>query len=224
LDRGSVAAAGDDPSVVREQAAKRREEHEIEFGRIVAFSDGVFSIAITLLVLNLTVGKGLTTSQLTSELFDLWDNLLAFAISFAVIGRFWVVHHRFFSEVDAFDGRLLGLNLLYLATVVLIPFSSEVLGEYGGQTPSVVLYSLNLAAVVLVGLWMGVDARRRGLTSIDDEAHRETRIRSTYIAGIFMLSIPLAFVVPRAAAYLWFLLFLDPSARLARRATSEAEP
>jgi uncharacterized membrane protein len=210
--------------VAREQAVKRREENEIEFGRIVAFSDGVFSIAITLLVLNLTVSKGLSSADLTNELFDLWDNLLAFAISFAVIGRFWIVHHRFFAEVHSFDGRLLGLNLLYLASIVLIPFSSEVLGEYGGQTPSVVLYSVNLAAVVLVGLGMGVDARRRGLTSIDDEAHRETQIRSTYIAAIFMLSVPLAFVIPRAAAYLWFLLFLDPSSRLARRATSGPEP
>lgn len=210
--------------VARAEAAKRREEHGIEFGRIVAFSDGVFSIAITLLVLNLTVDKGLTTSQLTTELLDNWDDLLAFALSFAVIGRFWVVHHRFFAEVDAFDGRLLGLNLLYLASVVLIPFSSEVLGEYGGETPSVVLYSVNLAAVVLVGLWMGVDARRRGLTSIDDETHRESRLRSAYIAGVFMLSIPLAFVVPRAAAYLWFLLFLDPSKHLARRTTPGAEP
>ena len=203
---------------------KRREENEIEFGRIVAFSDGVFSIAITLLVLNLTVAKGLPSSELTSELFDLWDDLLAFALSFAVIGRFWVVHHRFFAEVDAFDGRLLGLNLLYLAAIVLIPFSSEVLGEYGGETPSVVLYSVNLAAVVLIGLFMGVDARRRGLTSIDDESHRESRLRSTYIAAVFLLSIPLAFVLPRAAAYLWLLLFIDPSKRLRRRPTSGARP
>jgi uncharacterized membrane protein len=209
--------------VAREQAAKRREGNEIEFGRIVAFSDGVFSIAITLLVLNLGIEKGLTSSGVTSELLDQWDNLLAFAISFAVIGRFWVVHHRFFAEIDAFDGRLLGLNLLYLASVVLIPFSSEVLGEYGGETPAVVLYSVNLAIVVLVGLWMGVDARRRGLTSMDDETHRESRIRSTYIAAVFLLSIPLAFVIPRAAAYLWFLLFLDPSRRLAKRPTSGAE-
>jgi uncharacterized membrane protein len=221
---GSVAAGGDHQPVARERTAKRREENEIEFGRIVAFSDGVFSIAITLLVLNLGIKTGLTSSEVTSELLDQWDNLLAFGLSFAVIGRFWVVHHRFFAEVDAFDGRLLGLNLVYLASVVLIPFSSEVLGEYGGETPSVVLYSVNLAAVVLIGLWMGVDARRRGLTSTDDETHRETRVRGTYIAGVFLLSIPLAFVVPRAAAYLWFLLFLDPSRHLVRRATSGAEP
>ncbi|MGN6586185.1 MAG: TMEM175 family protein [Solirubrobacterales bacterium] len=205
--------------MARGEAAKRREGNEIEFGRIVAFSDGVFAIAITLLVLGMGIPKHLGGGELTDALFDQWDNLLAFAISFAVIGRFWVVHHRFFAEVEAFDGRLLGLNLLYLACIVLIPFSSEVLGEYGSETPSVVLYSVNLAAVVLVGLWMGVDARRRGLTSIDDETHRETQIRSTYIAGIFLLSVPLAFVAPRAAAYLWLLLFLDPSPRLARGAS-----
>jgi len=204
--------------VARERAAKRREGNEIEFGRIVAFSDGVFAIAITLLVLGLGIEKGLSGGELADALFDQWDNLLAFAISFAVIGRFWVVHHRFFAEVDAFDGRLLGLNLLYLASIVLIPFSSEVLGEYGGETPAVVLYSVNLAAVVLVGLWMGVDARRRGLTSIDDETHRETRIRSAYIAGVFLISVPLAFLAPRAAPYLWLLLFIDPSTRIASRA------
>lgn len=204
--------------------AKERAGNEIEFSRIVAFSDGVFAIAITLLVLNLTIDKGLSGSKLTEELLNNWDNLVAYAISFAVIGRFWIVHHRFFSEVKAFDGRLLGLNLFYLGWVVLIPFSSQVLGDYGGETPSVVVYSVNLSAVVLVGLWMNVDARRRGLTTIDDETHRESRVRSSYIAAIFLLSIPLGFVAPRAAPYLWLLLFLDPSRRLASRSTSAAEP
>jgi heme exporter protein D len=64
----------------------------------------------------------------------------------------------------------------------------QVLGDYGGETPSVVVYSVNLAAVVLVGLWMSVDARRRGLTAIADETHRESRVRSSYIAGIFLSS------------------------------------
>lgn len=208
--------------MARERVAKRREGNEVEFSRIVAFSDGVFAIAITLLVLNLTIEKGFSGSKLTEELLNNWDNLVAYGISFAVIGRFWIVHHRFFSEVRAFDGRLLGLNLFYLAWIVLIPFSSQVLGDYGGETPSVVLYSVNLAAVVLTGLWMNVDARRHGLTAIDDETHRENRVRSAYIAGIFLLSIPLGFVVPRAAPYLWLLLFLDPSASLATRIANRA--
>jgi uncharacterized membrane protein len=202
--------------MARELAAKRRNENEIEFGRIVAFSDGVFAIAITLLVLNLGIDKGLTEGQIDDALWAQREDFLAYAISFAVIGRFWLVHHRFFAEVEAFDGRLLGLNLVYLGFVVLIPFSSELLGEYGGETTAVVFYSANLA-VVLLGLLMGADARRRGLTSTDDRTHRENRVRSAYIAGIFLLSIPLAYLAPAIAPYFWLVLFIDPSRRLAGR-------
>jgi uncharacterized membrane protein len=197
--------------------AKRRTENEIEFGRIVAFSDGVFAIAITLLVLNLNVETGLTEGQIDNALWAQREFFVAYAISFAVIGRFWLVHHRFFSEVEAFDGRLLALNLAYLGFIVLIPFSSELLGEYGGKTTALVFYSANLAIVVLLGLLMSADARRRGLTSIDDRTHRENRVRSAYIAGIFLLSIPLAYVAPAIAPYFWLVLFVDPSRRLARR-------
>jgi uncharacterized membrane protein len=210
--------------VASERTVRRREENEIEFGRIVAFSDGVFSIAITLLVLNLGIDKGLTEGQIDNALWDQREDLFAYAISFAVIGRFWVVHHRFFAEVEAFDGRLIGLNLLYLGWIVLIPFSSEVLGEYAGKTPAVALYSANLAIVVLVGLLMGADARRRGLTKTDDRTHRESQIRSAYIAGVFLLSVPLAFLAPSVAPYLWLVLFVDPSARLAARGVSRDGP
>lgn len=206
-----------------EAAAKQREQNEVEFGRIVSFSDGVFSIAITLLVLNIGIEKGFTEGQIDNALWDQRDLFFAYAISFAVIGRFWLVHHRFFSEVRAFDGRLISLNLVYLGAIVLIPFSSELLGEYGGTTTAVVFYSLNLATVVLLGLLMHVDARRRGLTRIDDRSHRETQFRSTYIAGIFLLSIPVAYLAPDIAPYLWLVLFVDPSSRLARRSGVDGE-
>jgi uncharacterized membrane protein len=203
--------------VAAEAAAKQRRENQVEFGRIVAFSDGVFAIAITLLVLNLGIDKGLTEGQIDNALWDQREDFLAYAISFAVIGRFWLVHHRFFSEVEAFDGRLIGLNLVYLGFIVLIPFSSELLGEYGGKTTAVIFYSVNLAIVVLLGLLMGADARRRGLTSTDDRTHRENRVRSAYIAGIFLLSIPLAYLAPAIAPYFWLVLFIDPSRRLVGR-------
>lgn len=207
--------------MTREQTAKRREDNETEFARIVAFSDGVFSIAITLLVLNLGIDAHLTSSHdITQALLDQRENLLAYAISFAVIGRFWLVHHRFFGEVTAFDGRLIGLNMFYLAWIVLIPFSSEVLGEYGGETPSIVLYAVNLSAVVLIGLWMTADARRAGLTSIDDTTHRESWIRSAYIAGVFLLSIPVALIDPHISPYMWLVLFLDPTRRIVSRGSS----
>src|SRR4051794_10699289 len=92
--------------------ARHRNEAEVEFNRIVAFSDGVFAIAITLLVLGLTVPSGV--QNLTETLLDNEGDFLAYAISFAVLGRYWLAHHRFFSALERFDGVLMALKLFYL--------------------------------------------------------------------------------------------------------------
>jgi uncharacterized membrane protein len=195
--------------VARERIAKKREGHEVEFSRIVAFSDGVFSIAITLLVLELKLPQHLGDGEIWHALGEQREKFLAYGISFAVIARFWVVHHSFFSEVKAFDSRLIGLNMLYLAFVVLIPFSSQVLGEYGGTLPAVVVYSVNLAAVILVGQWMRWDARRADLTTTDAETAREDFITSIFIAAVFLLSIVVALFDASIAPYIWLALFFE---------------
>ncbi|HEX3238815.1 MAG TPA: TMEM175 family protein [Solirubrobacterales bacterium] len=200
----------------RERDVKRREGNEIEFSRIVAFSDGVFAVAITLLALNLSIDADVPKSEVADAIWDQRENFLAYGISFAVIGRFWLVHHRFFGEVKAFDQRLISLNLLYLGFIVLIPFSSQVLGDFGGETASVVVYAANLSAVVLIGQWMVADARSGGLTTIDTQSHRENRIRSAYIAAVFLASIPVAFVAPSLAPLMWLVLFFDPAERIVR--------
>jgi len=199
---------------------KRRDGNEIEFSRIVAFSDGVFAIAITLLVLNLSIGTDVPHDEVAEAIWDQRANFLAYAISFAVIGRFWLVHHHFFGEVRAFNNRLLWLNILYLGFIVLIPFSSEVLGEYGGETPSVIVYAVNLAACVLIGWWMMGDAHRAGLTSADASTRRENLVRSTFICTVFLASIPVAFIAPNYAPLLWLALFFDPTDRIVE-ATAE---
>ncbi len=202
--------------MAKERKTKRREGNEIEFSRIVAFSDGVFAIAITLLVLAINIPDHLQDESLSSALWGQRQDLLAYGLSFAVIGRFWVVHHRFFSEVIGFDNRLLALNIFYLAWIVLIPFSSEVLGDHGGETAAVILYAANLSGVVLTGMWMAADARRAGLTAIDAATHHEQRYRSLYIAAVFLASIPVAFLAPGIASLMWLALFFDPAPRFAR--------
>src|ERR1700742_645491 len=163
MDRGRTVVPSRPPSMMpgmaRPRDARRREENEVEFSRIVAFSDSVFAIAITLLVLTLTVPEHLHHGEsLTDALWDLRHALLAYAISFAVIGRYWVNHHRFFSSVTGFDGRLLGINIFYLSWVVLLPFSTDVIGSHGGEAAAVILYAINLVGVSMVGLWMALDA------------------------------------------------------------------
>lgn len=195
--------------MARERVAKKREEHEVEFSRIVAFSDGVFSIAITLLVLGLELPQQLADSHVWNAIWDQREQFLAYGISFAVIARFWLVHHSFFSEVKAFDSRLIGLNMLYLAWIVLIPFSSQVLGEHGGTVAAVIVYSVNLAVVVLVGQWMAWDARRSGLATADAQTERESLVRSLFIAGVFLVSIVIALFDASIAPYVWLLLFFE---------------
>src|SRR5918994_1049127 len=142
-------------------AARHREEAGVEFSRIVAFSDGVFAIAITLLVLALDVPEH--ANDLTRVLENQEGDLFAYALSFAVLGRWWLGHHRFFGSLERFDGPLMGLNLFYLAWIALVPFSSEVLGDYGDETAGVVLYAANMAGVALAFSAQIVYADRRGL-------------------------------------------------------------
>jgi uncharacterized membrane protein len=217
LRRGSVESAIDDPRVSRIATARRREDNETEFSRIVAFSDGVFAIAITLLVLNLDIPAHIHGEDLANAIWDQHENLFAYALSFAVIGRFWVVHHRFFSDVIGFDGRLIGLNLFYLSWIVLIPFSSQVLGEHGGQAAAVVLYAVNLSGVTLVGILMASDARRAGLVRTDPVEEKVLRRRSWLTASVFLATIPVAIFAPGIAPFIWLALFLDPASRLYRR-------
>jgi uncharacterized membrane protein len=184
----------------------------VETNRVEAFSDGVFAIAITLLVLNLGVHGHIEDGELGAALWDQHQDLFAYALSFAVIGRFWIVHHRFFGEVTGFDSRLIWLNLFYLAWIVLIPFSSQILGDYGGTTAAEVLYAGNLVGVVLSGTLLFADAQRAGLSRTVPEEAREGRRHALWIALVFAASIPIAFVSPGLAPYCWLILFLVPVA------------
>ncbi len=203
--------------------SQRREENEVEFARIVAFSDGVFAIAITLLVLGLSVPEHLHGQNLGDVLWDQHENFLAYGLSFAVIGRFWLNHHRFFSEVTGFDGRLLALNLFYLAWIGLIPFSSSVLGDHGSSSAAVILYAANLAAVMLVGVLLVTDARRAGLAKAETEETAEFRRRSLIVAVVFLVSIPIAFVSVGLAEIVWTYLFFEPLIRRRLRGRRKRE-
>jgi uncharacterized membrane protein len=101
---------------------------------------------------------------------------------------------------------------------VLIPFSSQVLGDYGGTTAAEVLYAANLVGVVLSGTLLFADAQRAGLTRTEAEEAREGRRHALWIALVFAASIPVAFANPDLAPYCWLVLFIVPMAgRLARR-------
>lgn len=200
----SVRVAAGEP--VQARSARDRAGSEIEFSRVVAFSDGVFAIAITLLVLALEIPRGV--SDLGQAISDRGDEFFAYGLSFAVIGSHWIAHHRFFGNLARFDGPLMVLNLVYLAFVALIPFSSSVLGSYAGESTAVITYAINMIAVSVVFSAQNVYAYRADLLDESAEARREGPLvaESFVIPGIFAASIPLAIVSPDNTPYLWLLM------------------
>ena len=188
--------------------------------RVVAFTDGVFAIAITLLVLNLEL-PDVRDGQLPHELGRQWPELLAYFLSFAVVGRFWLIHHRVFEAVGSFDARLMSLNLAYLCFVVLVPFTSEILGEYGDTSIGAMLYAAVLGIAALLN-WLMIRHVVRG-GQVRDDAREETARYAgrgwLTIPAVFLLSVPVALISPYLAEGMWAgLLFGRPILR--RRVTA----
>ena len=188
---------------------RHREEADVEFGRIVAFSDGVFAIAITLLVLNLEIPQ---TPQELSDLFsESSGDFFAYAISFAVLGRFWVLHHNFFSGVERFDRRLMTINLVYLAWVTVTPFATGVFGELTDEPEAIAIYAGAIAALSATGALMRIYALRAGLM-YEEAAKREPYgLWSPWrfaIPLVFLTSIPVAYLSPNLAPLVWLGSFL----------------
>jgi uncharacterized membrane protein len=119
----------------------------VDSGRLEAFSDGVFAVAITLLALNLAIG-GPSHVTLAAKLADHWPAFVAYAVSFATIGIIWVNHHMLFKSISEIDRTLLFVNLLLLFFVVSIPFATDTIAAY--------LRAANGDAHVAAALYQGV--------------------------------------------------------------------
>jgi uncharacterized membrane protein len=191
---------------------RHRDEWGIEFSRIVAFSDGVFAIAITLLALAIEVPEKIPADNTVTNLLENQSgDLIAYGISFAVVGKLWLSHHRFFSAVERFDSVLMGLNILYLAWIALIPVTSEVLGDYGDNSAGVIVYALIMVAV---GVTFGIQiqyATRQDLIrpELREVERRYAAPANLFITGVFLVSIPVALVSPLAATLMWPVVFLS---------------
>ncbi len=184
-----------------------------DLSRIVAFTDGVFAIAITLLVLQLEVPLDATSpSDLLDKLGDQSADFTAFWISFIVIGSFWISNHRFMRTVREFDRGLMFLILPYLGFMVLIPFTSQLMGEYSGEFDiAVFFYVLNMVAMTAMAFLLQSHVLRRGLAKPEYVWDIElTRKSSLFTMAVFAASAPLAFVLGPWTPLLWIGLRWDP--------------
>jgi uncharacterized membrane protein len=203
-------------------AGRRLEDSEDrDVSRIRAFTDGVMAVAITLLVLNIEVPDLPSGSEgrLDEELVDLLPSLAAYALSFALVGRYWVVHHRMFEDLRTFDDALMALNLVFLALIGLVPFSSDLVDRYGQEPIAAAVFAGTLGLAALVNTIMVRYIRRHGFAPAADEANRLGGMVSLTIAVAFLLSIPAAFLSLTLARLIWLSVFLVryPARMLGRR-------
>jgi TMEM175 potassium channel family protein len=183
-------------------------------GRVEAFSDGVFAIAITLLIIEVRVPHA-GAGDLAGELADLWPSYSAYVVSFIIIGIIWVNHHQIFERIVGVDRPLLFLNLLMLLTVAFLPFPTALLGEYvrEGDNAHVAaaVYSVNMTAIGLsfLAMWTYL-ARVPALLTPDMGTAGALRARRSVVIGpvSYGLSIPVAFVSPVACLVIYAVLAL----------------
>jgi uncharacterized membrane protein len=132
---------------------EKHKEEVISVSRLNSFSDGVFAVAITLLILNIDVpemARNLAVHQLPGTLTSMEPKFWAFASSFILIGMFWMVHHSIFHLIKRHSQALAWLNLFLLLSVVALPFSTDLLAIYHYMQLSTIIYAINLGIVGLM--------------------------------------------------------------------------
>lgn len=169
--------------------------------RIEAFSDGVFAIALTLLVLDIKVPRDLPPdARLTAALLNQWPTYLAFVTSFATIGIMWINHHRLFDLIRRSDNNLMLLNLLLLLGVTVVPFPTSLLAEYLGHpeehAAAAVYAGMSVVIAILFNLLWRYAAHENRL--LDEASDREAirAITKGYSFGpvFYLIAFGFAFV------------------------------
>lgn len=194
------------------QEPKHDQERQIfQVERFTFFTDAVFAISITLLIIEIHIPPVPTLLLPTDKL--LWHTLsemgltfLGFLISFGIVGHYWSVHHRIFGYVKKNSTTLIWLNLGFLLTVVTLPFTAGLLGEYSSYTHIKIpyaIYTFNMCLTGLMNYWVWVyvsNPKRQMLTrQISKSRIRLGVYRSLVIPLIFVISLLIFFLSPIVA-------------------------
>lgn len=151
------------PSASDQEQAQELLERTRDPGRVMALTDGVFAIIMTLLVLEIHVPQ-LAAGESLSTVFlrDVWPNIVVFVISFVLTGLYWVGHRDMFNLVHGVDRGLIWLNILYMLPVALVPAAAALLGAYSHDALALRLYGLLLLLISLMRLvlWYYIGTRR----------------------------------------------------------------
>lgn len=198
------------------QEPKHKESRlNFQFERLSFFSDGVFAIAITLLIIEIKVPvlHGATNEALIHSLSEMSLKFLGFLISFGIVGHYWSVHHRIFGYIETYNTTFLWLNLAFLCSVVLLPFSSGMMGEYSSDLHLYVPYAVYVVNICLTGfmncwLWLYIsNPKKQFLTHTISKARiRLGLYRSLVIPIVFAISLIVFFISPVVSRFIPLLI------------------
>jgi uncharacterized membrane protein len=192
----------------RSDGRYERKSTELDFDRVAFFSDAVFAIAMTLLVVGIGIPR-VAGADLRHALSDKESEILSFFVSFVVIGAYWLAHHRFFARLQAVDVRFMQINLVYLAAIAFTPFPTALVGVYSERPIAVVIYAITLGAASFLEamlLWRAHDAHLLR-TPLTTEQFRYSLLASLAPVVVFAGSVPIAYVDPGWALISWLLIF-----------------
>lgn len=188
--------------------------------RLETLTDGVFAIAMTILVFGLHTQRfagEVSAQELTRALLSQWPGLAALALSFVVLGQFWVSMHNQFRLIRFTDHWLVWLNIAYLLFISLVPFTADHLGRYGAVGPVVILYGLNLLALsaLQLGMWLWATGRRRLVaTELPAKVIREGGRLALLNVGGYAVATAVGVAVPFVSAAIFVLIPLFSITRL----------
>jgi uncharacterized membrane protein len=180
--------------------------------RVEALTDGVFAVAMTLLVLDIKVPEleqSLSSAELPFRLLALWPKFLTYAISFVILGVYWVGHHMQLSFIRSADRPLLWINILFLLWVALVPFSTALLSEYTKHRLAIVVYGANLIAIGLtlaLHWWYATSRRRHVDPDVDPGLVRTAMLRVLMGPLLYLLGIAISIFSTELSLALYALI------------------
>jgi uncharacterized membrane protein len=145
------------------ESPRREDKGKLGLERLIFFSDAVFAIAITLLVLDIQLPGNPNDADIPGALAKVAPQIGGYVLSFFVIGAYWIAHHRFYRHIVRYDHALLWLNLFLLLFIAFIPFPTRVVSNYGNVREAVILYAATIALtgiVMAVNWWYAVSGHR----------------------------------------------------------------
>jgi len=198
--------------------------------RIEALTDGIYAVAMTLLVIELKLPAHElihTQEDLLVAVANLFPKFIAWVISFLVLSLFWLGHQRMFQYVRHVDGKLVALNIVQLGFASLIPFSSALSGEFGSKWFSQIFYSLNLTFLSLSAMLLArYIYRHPGLCvhPMSEGTYRAARVRIAGLIVISAVAIVISSYLPGAGnmAFMLMMVIMPISRRIEARSPSKS--